>query len=143
MGVMGAMMLAYSAREFLLRGQQRALPQALTIPLGVLAGAISGAFNLGGVPASAYAYSNPWSRGQIMAFLQVMITLTCTLRMFFYHKVGLLSGIPWTRALWLIVPLYGTIWLGHLALQRIDPKWMRRGIFVFVAVSGFYYLVLR
>ncbi len=143
MGTMGALMLAYAARELLSSTQERRFPQAWTIPLGVFTGAISGAFNLGGVPGSAYAYSNPWSRGQIMAFLQVMISMNCALRMLFYHKAGLLAGIPWTHTLLLIIPLYGTIWLGHLALQCVDPKWMRRGIFTFIGVTGFYYLVLR
>ncbi|HZQ47946.1 MAG TPA: sulfite exporter TauE/SafE family protein, partial [Verrucomicrobiae bacterium] len=143
MGVMGALMLAYALREFLSPGEARPFPRAWTIPLGVFTGAISGAFNLGGVPGSAYAWSNPWKRGQIMAFLQVMISTNCLLRMFFYRKAGLLAGISWPHTLLLIVPLYGAIWLGHLALQRLDPKWIRGGIFSFIGLTGFYYLVLR
>jgi len=46
------------------------------------------------MPTAAYAYAHPWSRGQIMAFLQVMITLSCVLRMVCYQRAGLLAGIP-------------------------------------------------
>ena len=138
--VLGGLMLAYAAREFLVRGQARNFPVGWAIPLGLFSGTMSGAFNLGGVPSAAYAYAHPWSRGQIMAFLQVMITLSCVLRMIFYHSTGLLTGIPWTQAALLAGPSFAAIWLGHLVLQRIDARRMRRGIFVFIGVSGIYYL---
>lgn len=138
--VLGGLMLAYAAREFLVRGRAKIFPVAWTIPLGLFSGTMSGAFNLGGVPSAAYAYAHPWSRGQIMAFLQVMITLSCVLRMIFYHSTGLLTGIPWKQAALLAIPSYVAIWLGHQVLQRIDARRMRQGIFVFIGISGIYYL---
>jgi uncharacterized membrane protein YfcA len=141
--LMGGLMLAYAAREFLFPNQGREFPRAWTVPLGLFSGAMSGAFNLGGVPSAAYAYAQPWSRGQIMAFLQVMITLSCGLRILFYRKAGLLAGITWFEASLLAIPLCAAIWLGHWTLQRVQPKQMRRGIFVFIAVSGCYYLFLH
>ena len=141
--VLGGLMVAYAAREFLTRNDPKSFPTALTIPLGLFSGAMSGAFNLGGVPTAAYAYAHPWTRGQIMAFLQVMITLSCVLRMAFYQNAGLLAGIPWTGAVLLALPLYGAIWLGHLALQHIRVTHMRRGIFVFIGLSGIYYLLVH
>ena len=140
---LGGLMLAYACREFLTRSARKSFPTVWTIPLGLFSGAMSGAFNLGGVPTAAYAYAHPWTRGQIMAFLQVMITLSCLLRLVFYQRAGLLAGIPWTRALVLVLPLYAAIWLGHWALQRIHPAHMRKGIFTFIGVSGVYYLFLH
>jgi uncharacterized protein len=141
--LLGGLMLSYAAREFLLPTRKQEFPAGWTVPLGLFSGAMSGAFNLGGVPSAAYAYAHPWSRGQIMAFLQVMITLSCGLRMIFYHQTGLLAGIPWLPAAVLAVPCGLAIWAGHLALQRIDARRMRQGIFVFIAVSGFYYLLMH
>lgn len=141
--IMGGLMVVYAVREFLLRGPAKSFPAAWTVPLGLFSGAMSGAFNLGGVPSAAYAYAHPWSRGQIMAFLQVMITLSCVLRLIFYRNAGLLGGIPWQKAIWLAIPLSLTIWLGHLALQKIAPRRMRQVIFVFIGLSGLYYLVLH
>jgi uncharacterized membrane protein YfcA len=141
--VLGGLMLAYAVREFLMRAAPRNFPAIWAVPLGLFSGAMSGAFNLGGVPTAAYAYAHPWSRGQIMAFLQVTITLSCALRMLCYHQAGLLAGIPWTRTAALAVPLYGAIWMGHLTLQRIHPARLRKGIFVFIGLSGFYYLFVR
>lgn len=141
--VLGGLMLAYAAREFVLPGQKQAFPVAWTVPVGLFSGAMSGAFNLGGVPSAAYAYAHPWSRGQIMAFLQVMITLSCVLRMICYGKAGLLGGIPWLQAAPLAILLFATMWLGHFTLQRIDPRQMRKGIFVFIGLSGFYYFFVH
>jgi uncharacterized membrane protein YfcA len=141
--IMGALMVAYTVREFLTRGKPRTFPPAWTVPLGLFSGVMSGAFNLGGVPSAAYAYAHPWSRSQIMAFLQVMITLSAVLRVFFYRNAGLLGGVPWQGAIWLIVPVSLAIWLGHLTLQRVAIHHMRRFIFIFIGVSGLYYLVLH
>ncbi len=141
--LMGGFMLAYVAREFFMRPKVRTVPVALMVPWGLFSGAISGAFNLGGIPSAAYAYAQTWSRDQIMAFLQVMISLSCILRMLFYHGAGLVGGLPWSRAALMAIPVYGTIWLGHLTLTRVKPETMRKGIFVFVGLSGFYYLFLH
>jgi uncharacterized membrane protein YfcA len=141
--IMGGLMLAYAMREFLLAGQSKGFPKLWTIPLGLFSGAISGAFNLGGVPSAAYAYAQPWSRGQVMGFLQVMITSSCLLRILFYRNAGLLAGIPWRQALWIALPLTAALCLGHFALQRIAPQRMRQIIFVFIGISGFYYLLLH
>jgi uncharacterized membrane protein YfcA len=78
-----------------------------------------------------------------MGFLQVMISLSCVLRMLFYRKAGLLAGIGWSQALLLVVPVSATILLGHWALQRIHPPQLRKGIFVFIGLSGAYYLLLH
>lgn len=141
--MLGGLMVAYAAREFLLPARTKGFRSVWTVPLGLFSGAMSGAFNLGGVPSAAYAYAHPWSRSQIMAFLQVTITLSCLLRMVLYRKAGLLSTVPWLQAAPLAILLFATIWLGHLALQRIHPRQMRKGIFVFIGLSGLYYLLLH
>jgi hypothetical protein len=141
--LMGAFMLTYVVREFIRRGKAPPRSAGWTIPWGLFSGAMSGAFNLGGIPSAAYAYAQTWSRDQIMAFLQVTISLSCVLRMFFYQSAGLIGGIAWPRALILGLPVYGAIWLGHLTLKRLHPHSTRKGIFVFIGVSGAYYLFFR
>jgi uncharacterized membrane protein YfcA len=138
--VLGGIMLAFAAREFLFGGMPKSIPSALTVPLGLFSGTLSGAFNLGGLPSAAYAYAHPWSRGQIMAFLQVMITLSCALRVGFYGKFGYFKEIAFGHAALLVLPLFGAIWLGHFALERVHPKHMRQGVFAFIGLAGLYYL---
>lgn len=138
--VLGTTMLLFAARELLLGAETKSIPRPLVAPLGLFSGTLSGAFNLGGVPSAAYAYSNPWSRGQIMAFLQVMIMLSCALRIGFYGSFGYFRELsPW----WLLAmigPVYGAIWLGHWVLAKVHPKHMRAGVFAFIGLAGIYYL---
>jgi len=141
--LLGVAMLVMAAREFLMRGPMRAFPPSWTIPWGIFSGAMSGALNLGGVPTGAYAYTQPWSSGQIMAFLQVMLTLTCTLRIVFYQKAGLAANLPWTYALLLVIPLYVALWLGHEMRNRFNLHSIRKGVFILVGMSGIYYTFLH
>ncbi|MGZ4961550.1 MAG: sulfite exporter TauE/SafE family protein [Limisphaerales bacterium] len=138
--ILGCVMVVIAAREFFLKQSQQPIPRPLTIPLGLFSGGLSGAFNLGGIPTAAYAYTNPWTRGQIMAFLQVMITVSCALRMIFYSKFGYFQEFSWSRGVLLAIPLYGAIVGGHWCLEKISPKQMRRVVFSFIAVAGVYYL---
>jgi uncharacterized membrane protein YfcA len=141
--ILGAVMVVIAGREFFLKQSQQPIPRAMTIPLGLFSGGLSGAFNLGGTPTAAYAYSNPWTRGQIMAYLQVMITVSCVLRMMLYSKFGFFQEFSWSRGILLTVPVYLAILGGHACLQRISPKQMRRVVFSFIAVVGVYYLFLH
>ncbi|MSU58225.1 MAG: sulfite exporter TauE/SafE family protein [Pedosphaera sp.] len=138
--ILGAMMLLFAAREFLFNAQPKTIPSWLTVPLGMFSGTLSGAFNLGGIPSAAYAYAHPWSRGQIMAFLQVMITLSCALRIGFYGKFGYFRDIPLGYAALLALPISLALWLGHVALAKVQPKHMRAGVFAFIGAAGVYYL---
>src|SRR4051812_14749362 len=139
--ILGAVMLTFAGREFLFGKQPQSLPSFVTVPLGLFSGVLSGAFNLGGMPSAAYAYAHSWSRGQIMAFLQVMITVSCVLRLIFYGKFGMLAEFSLWFGLALVVPLYAAIWLGHWIMQKTAPKHIRKGVFVFIAIAGLYYVV--
>jgi uncharacterized membrane protein YfcA len=139
--ILGGVMIRFAAREFLFGKQPQSLPSFVTVPLGLFSGVLSGAFNLGGVPSAAYAYAHSWSRGQIMAFLQVMITVSCLLRLVFYGRFGMFSEFSMWFGLGLVIPLYAAIWLGHWVMQKTAPKQIRKGIFIFIAVAGVYYVV--
>jgi uncharacterized membrane protein YfcA len=141
--ILGALMLAMAAYEFLSKRKLSTVPTALTVPVGLFSGTLSGAFNLGGTPTAAYAYAHPWTRGQIMAFLQVMITVSCLLRMVCYAHFGYFHYFSWSAAALLAIPLYVAIAGGHACLQKISPQQMRRVVFIFIAVVGAYYLFLH
>jgi uncharacterized membrane protein YfcA len=72
-----------------------------------------------------------------------MITASCILRIIFYSKVGLLNDFSWLYAVLLATPVYGAIWLGHAVQRRISAGHLRKGIFVFIGLSGIYYLFLK
>jgi uncharacterized membrane protein YfcA len=139
--MLGAVMIAFTAREFFFGKQPQSLPSGVSVPLGLFSGILSGAFNLGGMPSAAYAYAHPWTRGEIMAFLQVMITSSCLLRLIFYGKFGMFSQFSPIFGFCLILPLYGAIWFGHLVMQKVSPHKIRRCVFVFIGCMGVFYVM--
>src|SRR5829696_7819714 len=76
---LGAVMVYFAAREFLIKKPLQSVSTPMSIPFGLFSGVLSGAFNLGGIPTATFAYAHPWTRGQIMAYLQMMLILSCTL----------------------------------------------------------------
>ncbi|MEO5802642.1 MAG: sulfite exporter TauE/SafE family protein [Verrucomicrobiota bacterium] len=139
--ILGAVMVYFAAREFFIKKPLRSISTPMSIPFGVFSGVLSGAFNLGGIPTATYAYAHPWTRGQIMAFLQTMLILSCTLRLFLYGKVGYLKEFSWAFGAVVAVPLFGAMFLGNFVMNRVHPKHMRKAIFVFIGAAGFYYLL--
>ncbi len=141
--ILGAIMVYFAAREFLLKKKLQSVSTAASIPFGFFSGGLSGAFNLGGIPTATFAYAHPWTQGQIMAFLQVMIMTSSLLRLALYKNFGYLQNFSWTFGIVVAVPLFGAMALGNYAMKRIEPKKMRRGIFIFIGLAGIYYLALH
>lgn len=141
--LLGATMLYFAAREFLIKKPLQSISAALSVPFGFFSGILSGAFNLGGIPTATYAYAHPWRRGQIMAFLQSMLILSCTLRLFLYGKFGYLKEFSWRFGAVVVAPLFAAMFLGNFLMRRVQPKHMRKGIFVFIGLAGVYYLLIH
>jgi uncharacterized membrane protein YfcA len=141
--VLGLVMVALASSELFFRGRIKPTATAAAVPFGVFSGSLSGAFNLGGVPTAAYAYANGWSRGQILAFLQVVLISSCGLRILFYRRAGFYEDFSWKFAAFATVPICLTLWFGHFLMQRIHPKHMRQGIFTFIGLFGLYYLFIH
>jgi len=142
--VFGALMLALAIRElFLVKKPGQSFSPQVSVPFGLFSGSLSGAFNLGGIPTATYAYAHPWTQGQIIAFLQVMLVTSCSLRLLLYNKFGYFKEFSWSRGVIVLIPLFVAMTVGHQLMKRIDPKKLRRGIFIFIGVSGLYYLFIH
>lgn len=140
---LGAVMVYFAAREFLIKKPLQSISTPMSVPFGLFSGVLSGAFNLGGIPTATFAYAHPWTRGQIMAYLQMVLILTCTLRLFLYGKVGYLKDFSWSFGAVVAVPLFASMFLGNFVMNRVHPKHMRKGIFIFIGTAGLYYLLLH
>lgn len=137
---LGTLMVYFAVREFLVKKKLESVSTPMSIPFGFFSGSLSGAFNLGGIPTATYAYAHSWSRGQIMAFLQVMLMTSCVLRLFLYQKFGYLNQFSWKLGGAVAIPLFAGVFLGHYVMTKIHPKHMRQGIFIFIGLAGIYYL---
>lgn len=140
--IFGLLMVALAAREFLVKQPLQTISTPLSVPFGLFSGSLSGAFNLGGIPTASYAYAHDWSRGQIMAFLQMMLVTSCSLRLLLYSKFGYFVGVSWLQALFVLVPVFIAMAIGHRLVDKVPGKTMRRFIFIFIGGSGICYLLM-
>ena len=133
-------MLIFAAREFFLSQNPKSIPKALTVPLGLFSGAISGAFNLGGIPTAAYAYANPWTRGQIMAFTNDYYSQFSVANCFL-QEIWNAAGVFPLERIAAARPVVSGDLAGHLVMTKVPPQRMRKVVFAFIGVAGIYYLV--
>ncbi len=117
------------------------IPHWCAVPLGFLSGVFGGAFNIGGPPAVAYVYSQPWTKQQIVAALQAMFSVSSMLRVALLGHVGLLgSNVLFVFGCSMIPVLLG-IWWGGRLLNRVAQSQVKTGVLLIVFVMGVKYLV--
>jgi uncharacterized membrane protein YfcA len=109
--------------------------------VGVLSGAGSGAFNIGGPPLVAYAYAQPWSKERVVAFLQVVFFVSATLRLTMMWSGGFITPDVLRLAVWGALPAGAALLLGTLLLRRIPTEKLRTGVFLFIGVMALKYLI--
>ena len=122
------------------RARRIHLSPRLGLPIGLISGGLSGAFSMGGPPVVAFTYSQPWSKEQIVAVLQVVFGLSALLRLVCLGSAGLMGGPLLVTGLWSIVPLIAAIFLGQKCFTRIPQPLLREVTFVFLGVMGLKYL---
>ena len=139
--MLGGAMVLMCAHEFILaRARPLHLSPRLGLPFGLLSGSLSGAFGMGGPPAVAFTYSQPWSKEQIVALLQVVFGLSAVLRLLLLGSAGLLASPLVLTGLWSIVPLTVAILLGQKCFANIPQPVLRSATFIFLGAMGMKYL---
>ncbi len=140
---LGLVMLFFSANELILvRLKPIRLSERLGLPVGLLSGSLTGAFGMGGPPVVAFTYSQPWTKEQIVAVLQVVFGLSTVIRLLLLGTAGFLATPILIIGLWSVVPLVVAIALGQKWFARIPQPVLKRITFVFLGAMGIKYLLL-
>ncbi len=139
--ILGVFMLLFSANELILaRTGPIKLSPRLGLPMGLVSGGLTGAFGMGGPPAVAYTYSQPWTKEQIVAVLQVVFGLSTILRLLLLGTAGFLGTPLLITGLWSVVPLVLAITLGQKFFSRIPQAVLKQATFAFLGAMGLKYL---
>lgn len=138
---LGVVLLGFAINELLLAriGPVPISPRLGSL-FGVVSGGLSGAFNMGGPPAVAFAYSQPWGKEQVASVLQVVFGVSAIWRLVILGGAGYLTKPLLTLGLWSVVPLVAAIWLGNRLFTRIPHLALKRVTFVFLGGMGINYL---
>lgn len=138
---LGGVMCFFALIDPLLQGFRLGpIPRWCALPLGFVSGIFGGAFNIGGPPAVAYVYSQPWTKQQMIAALQAMFCVSGILRVILMGNAGLLgSNVVFVLSCSLI-PVLAGIWLGGVLLDRAAQSHLKFGVLLIVFVMGMKYL---
>lgn len=140
--ILGGAMLLLSANELILsRARPIPVPPRLGLAFGLLSGGLSGAFSMGGPPAIAFTYAQPWTKEQIVAVLQVVFGTSAVLRLVLLSQAGLVAPPLLRIGLLSAVPLVLAISLGQKLFARLPQPVLKQATFVFLAAMGIKYLV--
>jgi len=118
------------------------LPSFTAIPCGIFGGFFGGAFNIGGPPLVAYAYSQPWSKSQIIAALQFVFLCGTGYRMWLMGFSGYFDREMFRVVCWTTLPTIAGLLFGSHLLTRIDTANLRSGVFLLVGILGVKYALL-
>ena len=126
-----------SASE-LCRGRRAPLriPPALSFPIGVVSGCLGGALNIGGPPAIAYAYSQPWSKEQTVSLLQVVFGISAVPRLGLLIPSRLIQFEHVSISLVALAPMLLATWCGSGLLKRLPGEKVKIAVFVFSLRDG-------
>lgn len=142
--LLGLTMVGYVATEYAFAGEgKRALPTWSGFPLGVVGGALGGAFNMGGPPVIAYVFSQSWSKQQIIATLQVVFGASAIFRIAMLAAFGLMQRSAVDAMIASAIPVALAMWAGTLLLRSISVVHLRRGASFFLVVMGLRYILFQ
>jgi hypothetical protein len=138
---LGLLICVFSSSELLMaKRRPLRLAENLGVPMGLVSGSLSGAFNMGGPPAIAYVYSQSWTKEHIVALLQVVFGTSSVIRLFLMQGAGLITADLLRVSLIAIVPLLLAILAGNRLLRKMRHQHLRLVVFLFLFVIGFKYL---
>ena len=117
------------------------LPGWSAWPIGLISGALSGAFNVGGPPLVAWVYDRPWTKEQQVATLSGMFLSTGIIRLAIMHTEDHLTTTTWTVAAWSVGPMILAIIVGNRLLKFVPQDRLRSIIYAALLLLGAWYLV--
>lgn len=125
----------------LTRFAQFRMPRWMGLPCGFLGGFFGGAFNIGGPPFVVYAYSQPWTKSEIVATLQVSFLCSTGFRLLLMGGHGYFDKRVLLITLVTLLPTAVGIACGTHLLQRVNLDRLRLFVFGLVALLGIKYLL--
>ena len=123
--LIGFVILAYCLYEAWRRRATLDTEAALSVwwglPVGVLAGALGGAVNVGGPPIVLFLYLQPWKRDTVRATLCAFFLFVAALKVALLLKGGMLPTAPTLYAV--VIPL---MWVGGVVGLRLGGRLSKR-----------------
>ena len=140
---LGVILMLISVAEFFqTRFAKFVIPERSGVFFGLFGGVLAGAFNVGGPPVVAFAYSMRWSKIETVAILQtVFITGGLVRNVLMIHAGDYDADLLRLMAVSLPASILA-VWLGKITLDRLPQNVLKAFVFGLIFLIGLRYLVL-
>lgn len=124
--LLGIVLLVFIGWTFFQKeAEQKPMARPWILPVGVVGGALGGAFNTAGPPLIAYVSTQPWAPDQARATFQIFFAFIGVFAIAGHVMTGLIhTGTLVVDAITFPAPLIG-MWFGAKAGKRLNPKLFR------------------
>ncbi|MGH7134344.1 MAG: sulfite exporter TauE/SafE family protein [Pirellulales bacterium] len=116
-------------------------PPWLEPVVGIVSGALTGAFNIGGPPLVACIYSRPWTKEKRVAGLTAVFLSGGLVRVALLLKYHELPREAWSATAWSLAPMLLAILCGNRLLRRVPERPLRAAVFGVLLFLGVRYLL--
>ncbi len=138
----GAVLITFALVDAVLtRTLKIDMPKWMGLPCGMLGGFFGGAFNIGGPPMVLYAYSQPWTKHQIVATLQVAFVFATGIRLVLMGTTGYFDQEVRQLTLVAVLPILVGVHYGVRFLGVLEKDALKMGVFIAVSILGLKYLL--
>jgi uncharacterized membrane protein YfcA len=139
--VLGLMLCSMVLFEFIVT-QRTSLrwPRWFEPIVGLVSGALTGAFNIGGPPLVACIYSHPWPKEKRVAGLTAVFLSGGLIRVSLLLRYNELPPEAWTASVWALAPMLLAIVCGNRLLRHVPERQLRTGVFIVLLLLGGRYL---
>ena len=110
---------------------------AVTIPVGLVSGFLSGAANIGGPPVVVFLMAGRNTAMEVRAGIMAYFSFSVVFRTIAYAVLGLLTLPLLWLSIALVVPYMAGIFIGSRAFSGISEKLFRWTVLVVVVTMGF------
>ena len=144
--LLGVYLIAMAVHSSLVPSKTDLIKKAAIFPFfpiasGIACGGLGGAFNIGGPPAVAFVYRQPWTQVQMNATLQAVFLISCALRASAYAYEGLYGPGVLAVLLPSLPLLFLGAAMGNHCVRRVDPLRLRKTIYVVLGFIGVKFLL--
>jgi len=141
LAMLGAVLCSYSLYAFFSPRLPELRPRIWAPVLGLLAGALGGAYNTSGPPLVIYGHSRRWSPDEFKGNLQGLFLVIDVVVVLSHLAAGNLTAKVLGSYVWAAPGLLVGIVLGLILERRLDPALFRRLVLIVLFVMGVRLLV--
>lgn len=136
LAVLGAVLCGYSVYAFVSPRLPELRPRIWAPLLGLLAGALGGAYNTSGPPLVIYGHSQRWSPDEFKGNLQGLFLVVDVVVVLSHFAAGNFTAQVLSSYAWAAPGLLIGMLLGLILERRLDPALFRRLVLIVLFVMG-------